>query len=246
MNETSDKLPTEDVSIPSNTGDVSNFILSPRYNANRGKGRTTQAIGPFDGGHGGTNEPLESSDCRTSSTETSDRLPTEAQKTSDKRAGYQAFERKLDTRFKRVAADLDMCSQVRAAGTTVQAADANALRLPVSESGKALTEDPAGAYRRDYAHASRIVGLERRVQAKTAIVAEAELEYKLIHRARRKPEDLGVEDGRLKVARYARTHGTRAAAIAFCLDPSDPKSVERMQRNARNYLKELAAKEAIK
>lgn len=176
----------------------------------------------------------------------SDRLPTDQSETSDKRAGYQAFERKLDTRFKRVAADLDMCSQVRAAGTTVQAADANALRLPVSESGKALTEDPAGAYRRDYAHASRIVGLERRVQAKTAIVAEAELEYKLIHRARRKPEDLGVEDGRLKVARYARTHGTRAAAIAFCLDPSDPKSVERMQRNARNYLKELAAKEAIK
>ena len=237
MNETSDKLPTEDVSIPANTGDVSNFNLSPRYNANRGKGRTTQAIGPFDGGHGGTNEPLESSDCRTSRNETSDRLPTNEPQTSDKRR--QRFERNLDALMVRLLLELATVSQVKAAPTDVQAADANALKLPVSARGKALTEDPVGQLAVDYKRAGQIRDVGKRLSTKVQIATRAQTELRNCRYARRHAPDLGTQDGRLAVARFAREHGTRRAAETYCQNPDDPRSVDSMQRNCRRYLAEL-------
>lgn len=246
MNETSDKLPTGEHNNPTNSGDVSDFVLSPRFSAKRGEARTVKGISPFQGGQEGTNEPLESSVRQTKHSETSDRLPTEASKTSDTTERYRAFEHYLDGKLDQLLLQLSTCSQVHAAGTTREAADANAVRMPVTESGKAITDDPVGNYSRDYENAERIVELKKRVHAKAQIVHDADLELRLTRRARRKAVDLGVQEGRLIVGRFAKTHGTRAAAIAFCLDPNDPKSVERMQRNARNYIAEVDRVEKTK
>lgn len=178
--------------------------------------------------------------------EASDKPPTEAEKTSDRTADLQAFESRLDKDMQRLVDELATCSQIRAASTSVQSADANALRLPVSESGRALTDDPVGQFQRDYNATNRIPELQRRVEAKTRIAVDAQLELKLNRRARRKAVDIELKEGRLKVARYALTHGTRSAAEAYCLDPQDPKSIKRMQRNVQNYIHELRKVEGIK
>lgn len=165
---------------------------------------------------------------------------------SNRAAELEAFETRLDNDMQRFVNELATCSQIRAASTSVQSADANALRLPVSESGRALTDDPVGQFQRDYNATNRIPELQRRVEAKTQIAVDAQLELKLNRRARRKAVDIELKEGRLKVARYALTHGTRSAAEAYCLDPQDPKSIKRMQRNVQNYIHELRKVEGIK
>jgi hypothetical protein len=139
----------------------------------------------------------------------------------------------------RVLLDLAMCSQVRAAGSEARAADSNALRLPVNAQGRGLTDDPVGDLAADYKRASLIRVKARRIRTKEQLLNEAEGELRSIRYARRHRPDVGTQEGRLAVARFAREHGTRRAAETYCQDPTDKRSVERMQRNARNYLVEL-------
>ena len=152
----------------------------------------------------------------------------------------------VDRRMVRALLQLATCSQVKAAGTEARAADSNALRLPVSDKGRALTEDPVTNFAADYKRAALIREHTRRLRAKVRLVIEAEAEVRAVKYARRQRPDIGTQEGRLVVARYARKFGTRRAAEAFCQDPNDPKSVERMQRNARNYINELAKVEGAR
>jgi hypothetical protein len=155
-------------------------------------------------------------------------------------------EDKVDRRMVRALLQLATCSQVKAAGTEARAADSNALRLPVNAKGRALTEDPVYGFAADYKRAALIRDKARRLRDKVRLVIEAEGEVRAVKYARVQRPDIGTQEGRLAVARYARKFGTRRAAEAFCQDPNDPKSVDRMQRNARNYLTELAKVEGAR
>ena len=170
-------------------------------------------------------------------TEPSDRLPTDEPQTSDKRR--QRFERNLDALMVRLLLELATVSQVKAAPTDVQAADANSLKLPVSARGKALTEDPVGQLAVDYKRAGQIRDVGKRLSTKVQIATRAQTELRNCRYARRHAPDLGTQDGRLAVARFAREHGTRRAAETYCQNPDDPRSVDSMQRNCRRYLAEL-------
>jgi hypothetical protein len=177
------------------------------------------------------------------SDETSDRLPTESVQTSDTTKRKQ-FELRLDQLMVKFLLDLATISQVKAAPTEVQAADANAVRLPVSKSGKALTEDPVGQLAGDYKRAGNIRDLKRRLSLKVQIATRAQTEIRSCRYSRRHAPDLGTQDGRLAVARFAREHGTRRAAETYCHNPDDSRSVKAMQRNVQRYLIELAKVEA--
>lgn len=159
---------------------------------------------------------------------------------------YAGFEQRLDKLMVRLLLELATISQVKAAPTNVQAADANALRLPISAQGKALTEDPVGLLAADYKRAAHIADRGKRVSAKVHVATRAQVEIKACKFSRRSTPDLGTQDGRLMVARYAREHGTRRAAEAYCVDPSDSKSIKRMQRNIQRYLQELQRVEAMR
>jgi len=170
-------------------------------------------------------------------------LPTERGQTSDT-AKRKQFELRLDQLMVKFLLDLATISQVKAAPTEVQAADANAVRLPVSKSGKALTEDPVGQLALDYKRAGNIRDLKRRLSLKVQIATKAQTEIRSCRYSRRHAPDLGTQDGRLAVARFAREHGTRRAAETYCHNPDDPRSVKTMQRNVQRYILELDKVEA--
>ena len=170
-------------------------------------------------------------------------LPTESAQTSDT-AKRKQFELRLDQLMVKFLLDLATISQVKAAPTEVQAADANAVRLPVSKSGKALTEDPVGQLALDYKRAGNIRDLKRRLSLKVQIATKAQTEIRSCRYSRRHAPDLGTQDGRLAVARFAREHGTRRAAETYCHNPDDPRSVKTMQRNVQRYMIELDKVEA--
>ena len=172
-------------------------------------------------------------------------LPTETTATSDTVKRKQ-FELRLDQLMVRLLLDLATISQVKAAPTEVQAADANAVRLPVSKSGKALTEDPVGQLAEDYKRAGNIRDLKRRISTKVQIATKAQTEIRNCRYSRRHAPDLGTQEGRLAIARFAREHGTRRAAETYCQNPDDPRSVKVMQRNAQRYMVELAKVEGNK
>jgi hypothetical protein len=239
MNETSDRLPTGPDDTPVNVGVVSSLNLSPRFEVVGVDSRTTQAIRPNHGVQAGTSAPLESGRSGLVSDETSDRLPTESENTSDTSLRRRRFEHGLDQLMVRLLLDLATISQVKAAPTEVQAADANAIRLPVSRSGRALTEDPVGQLAADYKQAGRVKDVAKRIGLKVQIATRAQTEIRSCRFSRRHAPDLGTQDGRLAVARYAREHGTRRAAETYCQNPDDPRSVDSMQRNCRRYLVEL-------
>ena len=152
----------------------------------------------------------------------------------------EQFEAMIDARMQGALTELSTCSQVRSSAPSARAADSNGHGLPVSSQGKALGDDPVGDFGREYRHADRIHDFERRVQTKHALLKAAELELTGTKWSRRKAPDLGLGDGRLEVARFAREHGTRRAAEAYCLDPTDPKSVRNMMRNVQRYVLDLA------
>jgi len=170
-------------------------------------------------------------------------LPTEPEQTSDT-AKRKQFELRLDQLMVKFLLDLATISQVKAAPTEVQAADANAVRLPVSKSGKALTEDPVGQLALDYKRAGNIRDLKRRLSLKVQIATKAQTEIRSCRYSRRHAPDLGTQDGRLAVAKFAREHGTRRAAETYCHNPDDPRSVKTMQRNVQRYILELDKVEA--
>lgn len=170
--------------------------------------------------------------------ETSDRLPTESARTSDT-LRRKHFEQRLDRLMVRLLLDLSTISQVKAAPTEMQAADANAVRLPVGPSGKALTEDPVRQLAGDYKRASQIKDADRRIGTKFYVITQAQGEIRSCRHSRRHAPDLGTQDGRLVVARFAREHGTRRAAETYCQNPEDQRSVKSMQRNVQRYLVEL-------
>lgn len=149
------------------------------------------------------------------------------------------IEARADRRMVTLLLDLATCSQVRASGTERQPADANALRLPVNTKGKALGDDPVGDIAANYQRASKVRDARKRLALKLVLVKGAERELHATRYARRKAADLGTQEGRLAVARFAVEHGTRRAALAYALDPSDERSVASMQRNVRRYLVEL-------
>lgn len=154
-------------------------------------------------------------------------------------AQLDQLEAEIDGRMQTVLLNLATCSQVRGAAPEARAADSNALHLPVNAQGKALGEDPVGDLGREYAHANRIKGREKRIQIKHSLLERARRELKSTRYSRRKQEDLGTQEGRLNLARFARKMGSRKAAEAYCLDPTDPKSVKSMMRNIQRYLLEL-------
>jgi hypothetical protein len=170
-------------------------------------------------------------------------LSTDDAQTSDT-AKRKQFELRLDQLMVKFLLDLATISQVKAAPTEVQAADANAVRLPVSKSGKALTEDPVGQLALDYKRAGNIRDLKRRLSLKVQIATKAQTEIRSCRYSRRHAPDLGTQDGRLAVARFAREHGTRRAAETYCHNPDDPRSVKTMQRNVQRYMIELDKVEA--
>jgi hypothetical protein len=149
------------------------------------------------------------------------------------------FEQRLDQLMVRFLLQLSTISQVKAAPTELQAADSNAVRLPVSTSGRALTEDPVGQLAAEYKHASGIKDAKKRVSIKVQIATRAQTEIRSCKYSRRHAPDLGTQDGRLAVAAYALEHGTRRAAETYCRNPDDPRSVKSMQRNVQRYLVEL-------
>lgn len=238
MNETSDRLPTGITQSTEDAGRVSSLNLSPRFEVVGVESRTTQAIQPDCKGQVRTSAPLESGRSGMGSEETSDRLPTESSKTSDT-LRRKHFEQRLDRLMVRLLLDLATISQVKAAPTEMQAADANAVRLPVGPSGKALTEDPVGQLAADYKRASHIKDTDRRISTKFHVITQAQGEIRSCRHSRRHAPDLGTQDGRLTVARFAREHGTRRAAETYCQNPEDQRSVDSMQRNCRRYLTEL-------
>lgn len=238
MNETSDRLPTGITQSTEDAGRVSSLNLSPRFEVIGVESRTTQAIQPDCKGQERTSAPLESGRSGMGSEETSDRLPTESSKTSDT-LRRKHFEQRLDRLMVRLLLDLATISQVKAAPTEMQAADANALRLPVNAQGKGLTDDPVASLATDYKRAGRIPDQGKRHRLKLQLVRDASRELSGLRYSRKATPDLGTQDGRLHIARHAEKHGTRRAAEAYCSDPDDPKSVERMMRNIRNYRAEL-------
>lgn len=139
----------------------------------------------------------------------------------------------------RLLLDLSTVSQIGAAAPEAKAPDANALRLPVNERGKAITDNPVADLAAEYKRASHIKEQKRRVRAKLGFAIEAQTELRAMRYARRGGTDLGTQEGRVKVARFARVHGSRRAAEAWCHNPQDPKSVASMQRNVQRYLLEL-------
>lgn len=149
------------------------------------------------------------------------------------------LETSIDRRMAFVLLDLSTVSQIRGTTTEMQAADANALRLPVSSNGKGLTEDPCGLLRADYTRAQGIGSENKRIVVKMSLLNQAKAELKHMRFARKGAIDLGTQDGRLEVARFALAHGSRRAAEAFCHDPEDDKSVKHMQRNVQRYMDEL-------
>jgi len=165
-------------------------------------------------------------------------LPTDDARTSDT-LRRKHFEQRLDRLMVRLLLDLSTISQVKAAPTEMQAADANAVRLPVGPSGKALTEDPVGQLAGDYKRAGHIKDTDRRISTKFHVITQAQGEIRSCRHSRRHAPDLGTQDGRLTVARFAREHGTRRAAETYCQNPEDQRSVKSMQRNAQRYLVEL-------
>jgi len=150
----------------------------------------------------------------------------------------EQFEAMIDARMQGALDELSTCSQVRSSAPSARAADSNGHGLPVSSQGNALGDDPVGDLSRKYRRADRIYDFERRVQQKYWLLKEAEFELSSTKWARRKASDLGG-NGRLEVAKFAREHGTRRAAEAYCLDPTDPKSVRNMMRNVQRYVIEL-------
>jgi len=165
-------------------------------------------------------------------------LPTEPEQTFDT-AKRKQFELRLDQLMVRLLLDLSTISQVKAAPTEIQAADANAIRLPVSKTGKALTEDPVGQLAADYKHAAQIPFTAKRISVKVQIATRAQTELRMCRYSRRHAPDLGTQDGRLAVAEYALEHGTRRAAETYCQNPDDQRSVKQMQRNVQRYVVEL-------
>jgi len=165
-------------------------------------------------------------------------LPTDDVRTSDT-LRRKHFEQRLDRLMVRLLLDLSTISQVKAAPTEMQAADANAVRLPVGPSGKALTEDPVGQLAGDYKRAGHIKDTDRRISTKFHVITQAQGEIRSCRHSRRHAPDLGTQDGRLTVARFAREHGTRRAAETYCHNPEDQRSVKSMQRNVQRYLVEL-------
>lgn len=151
----------------------------------------------------------------------------------------EQFEAMIDARMQGALDELSTCSQVRSSAPSARAADSNGHGLPVSSQGNALGDDPVGDLGRDYRRADRIYDFERRVQHKHSLLKAAELELTSTKWSRRKAPDLGLGDGRLEVAKFAREHGTRRAAEAYCFDPTDPKSVRNMMRNVQRYVIEL-------
>lgn len=145
----------------------------------------------------------------------------------------------LDRRMVRVLLELSTTSQVKAVSPETRGADANALRLPVNAQGKGLTDDPVASLATDYKRAGRIPDQGKRHRLKLQLVRDASRELSGLRYSRKATPDLGTQDGRLHIARHAEKHGTRRAAEAYCSDPDDPKSVERMMRNIRNYRAEL-------
>jgi len=169
-------------------------------------------------------------------------LPTERGQTSDT-AKRRQFEQRLDRLMVRVLLDLSTISQVKAAPTELQAADANAVRLPVGPTGRALTEDPVGQLSKDYKRASLVGDACKRLGLKLDLARQAQNELRSCRYARKSTPDLGTQEGRLAVARYAREHGATRAARAYAQNPEDVRSVESMRRAVYKHLDELAKHE---
>ena len=217
----------------------SNVNLSPRLNVETDETRTALGFSPFDGGNTGTNEPNELGVSVEGQTETSSGPHPKPHPDLIRADQVAELETSIDRRMAFVLLDLSTVSQIRGTTTEMQAADANALRLPVSSNGKGLTEDPCGLLRADYTRAQGIGSENKRIVVKMSLLNQAKAELKHMRFARKGAIDLGTQDGRLEVARFALAHGSRRAAEAFCHDPEDDKSVKHMQRNVQRYMDEL-------
>lgn len=155
-----------------------------------------------------------------------------------------ALERRADARMNAHMLTLATISQVKSTSTETQAPDSQAIRIPVSDEGKALTEDPAGDLTRQYEQANKIGQPVKRVTVKLGLVKRADQEITQCRYARKGHTDLGTQDGRLHLARFAITHGVTVAAIAHCIDPDSRKSVNSMRVQIHGYIRELKKYEA--